>query len=60
MNSLLKTATFPNRKEARLILIKKSEKLEESPQSYRPFSLLNIEGKVLEQLIARRLIDEID
>lgn len=61
-NSCLKEGLFPVRwKSARLVLIFKGQgKPPDIPSSYRPISLLDGAGKLLERLLLRRLEDHID
>jgi len=55
-NSCLRSGTFPAEwKTARVVLLKKGNKPDGVPSSYRPLCLLNDVGKVLEFLLARRL-----
>lgn len=55
-NKLASRAEFPAEwKRAKLLLLRKGDKPLDNPASYRPISLLDIEGKVYEQLIRSRL-----
>lgn len=55
-NKLAREGKFPETwKRALLILLKKGDKPPNSPASYRPISLLDVEGKVYEQLLVARL-----
>lgn len=57
-NSCLRSGTFPAEwKTSRVVLLKKLNKPDGVPSSYRPLCLLNDVGKVLEFLLARRLED---
>ncbi|CAI6360923.1 unnamed protein product [Macrosiphum euphorbiae] len=57
-NSCLRSGTFPKEwKTARVVLLKKGNKPDGVPSSYRPLCLLNDVGKILEFLLARRLED---
>lgn len=59
-NRCLKTGTFPaSWKRGRLTLLRKGNKPEGIPSSYRPLCLLNDVGKILEALLANRLKDYI-
>lgn len=61
-NSCLAHSTFPSRwKESRLVLLHKgSGKPVTDPSSYRPLSMLDSSGKLLERLILRRLNEHLD
>lgn len=60
-NALVTNAIFPKRwKIAKLVLLKKADKPQKSPSSYRPICLLDAEGKLYEQLILARLNGEIE
>ncbi|UYV72420.1 hypothetical protein LAZ67_9003051 [Cordylochernes scorpioides] len=55
-NRCLDTGTFPEaRKVARVVLLGKSGRKGNSPNDYRPLSLLVCLGKVLDSLLAQRL-----
>ncbi|KAL4131252.1 hypothetical protein QTP88_008590 [Uroleucon formosanum] len=57
-NSCLRSGTFPAEwKTSRVVLLKKGNKPDGVPSSYRPLCLLNDVGKILEFLLARRLED---
>ncbi|KAI5739769.1 hypothetical protein M8J77_023226 [Diaphorina citri] len=57
-NKCLERGIFPQVwKEGKVVLLKKPGKPEDQPSSYRPICLLSTTGKVLEQLITRRLND---
>jgi len=57
-NSCLRSGIFPAEwKTARVVLLKKPNKPDGVPSSYRPLCLLNDVGKILEFLLARRLED---
>ncbi|KAL4123012.1 hypothetical protein QTP88_015245 [Uroleucon formosanum] len=57
-NSCLRSGTFPAEwKTSRVVLLKKGNKPDGVPSSYRPLCLLNDVGKTLEFLLARRLED---
>lgn len=59
-NDLAARACFPAEwKQAKLLLLKKGDKLMNDPGSYRPISLLDVEGKLYEHLILARLKDEL-
>lgn len=61
MNRLLTQGEFPKEwKEARLVLLEKETKAGQQVKKYRPICLLNILGKLLEQLLLVRLKEEID
>lgn len=47
-------------KRARLVLIKKGDKLPNEPSSFRPLCLLDCTGKLLEKIIDNRLRDLLD
>ncbi|KAJ8970504.1 hypothetical protein NQ317_009522 [Molorchus minor] len=60
MNNLLEKQEFPNKwKEARVVLIPKSGKLQSSVNSSRPLCMLNVLSKLLEILIKNRLQEEL-
>lgn len=60
-NSCLQEGMFPGRwKVARLVLIPKPGKPLEDPSSYRPLCMLDGIGKLLERLIANRLLAEVE
>lgn len=55
-NKLAKESNFPNEwKVAKLVLVRKGMKPLENPSSFRPISLLDIEGKLFEHLLLERL-----
>jgi hypothetical protein len=59
-NQLLKRNEFPDRwKEARLVLLQKGTKDSNGSQAYRPICLLDVLGKVYEQLLVHRLNEEL-
>lgn len=59
MNDLLKRQQVPKEwKRARLILIHKPGKQMDSPSDFRPLCLINVMGKVYEQLIKGRIDKE--
>lgn len=59
-NNLANKACFPDLwKRATLLLLKKGDKPANSPSSYRPLSLLDVEGKLYEQLLVARLKAEL-
>lgn len=59
-NSCLRSGTFPAEwKTSRVVLLKKGNKPDGVPSSYRPLCLLNDVGKILEFLLARRLEDHV-
>jgi len=59
-NKCLRCGTFPLEwKTSRVVLLRKGNKPEGVPSSYRPLCLLNDVGKVLESLLSRRLEDHI-
>jgi len=56
-NRCLKEGCFPSEwKMANLVLIPKGGKPGDSPSSYRPICLLDEAGKILERIIANRLV----
>lgn len=60
-NRCLKAGSFPVLwKRGRLALLRKGNRPEGVPSSYRPLCLLNDVGKMLEALLARRLQDHIN
>lgn len=60
-NQCLRTGTFPALwKRGRLVLLRKGNKPEGIPSSYRPLCLLNDIGKMLEALLASRLQVHVD
>lgn len=59
-NQCLKEGKFPSCwKAARLVLLKKPNKPDGEPTSYRPLCLLDEGGKVLERLLCNRIITHI-
>lgn len=61
MNHAILNEDFPpGWKEARLVLLKKEGKPDGEPSSYRPLCLLNVEGKLLEQLLYVRIREELE
>lgn len=61
VNRLVKAGLFPEQlKVAKLVLIEKGTKPNQERQSYRPICLLNTFGKMIEQLLLKRLKEEID
>lgn len=60
-NRCLTDGVFPAQwKKARVVLIRKNQKPENVPSSYRPLCLLNDMGKVLEYLLSIRLKAHVD
>lgn len=60
-NDALKQGTFPSVwKKGKLVLLEKGKKDEMGKMTYRPICLLNVMGKVMEQLIKVRLENEIN
>jgi hypothetical protein len=61
-NECLKWGHFPKQwKIAKIILITKPDKKDSyDPSKYRPISLLNLEGKVLEKLLINRIMYHIN
>lgn len=60
-DDLLKKGEFPAVwKTARLVLLRKGDKPVDQPSSYRPLCLLDAAGKMLEQIVLRRLTEEIE
>lgn len=60
MNNLLIEGNFPKIwKEASLVLIEKEKKYGEVEIKYRPLCLINVLGKFLEQLLTKRMWEEI-
>lgn len=54
--SCIQSGTFPAKwKVSKLVLIKKPDKPDYEPSSYRPICLLNEGGKLLERLISNRI-----
>lgn len=61
MNGQLKRGVFPKTwKIAKLVLIQKPKKAGDMEAKYRPICLLDVMGKVLEQLIAVRITGEVE
>lgn len=61
INACLKLSYFPdNWKIAKVIALKKPDKPERDPASYRPISLLSTLSKLLERVIQSRLSDHLD
>lgn len=59
LTELIRKGIFPKEwKTGKLVLIEKPGKTQE--KKYRPLCLLNVAAKLFEQIINRRLIDEID
>lgn len=59
-NKLATEAIFPTEwKQARLVLLRKGNKPLNEPASFRPICLLDVEGKLYEQLLLERLNKEI-
>ena len=59
-NGLAANMNFPAEwKKAKLVLLRKGDKPLENPASYRPICLLDVEGKLYEQLILGRLNREL-
>lgn len=55
-NLCLRSGNFPDQwKKSRVVLLRKGNKPEWTPSSYRPLCLLNDAGKILESLLAQRL-----
>lgn len=60
MNHQLREGIFPKVwKTAKLVLIEKPNKPGEQETRYRPLCLIDVMGKILEQLIATRLLEEV-
>ena len=60
-NACLKLSYFPNQwKKSKIIAIPKPNKPAESPQSYRPISLLSSLSKLLEKILKEKLLDFIE
>lgn len=60
-NELAKNKMFPEEwKTASLVLLRKANKPLNDPTSYRPICLLDIEGKLFEQLLSIRLKSELN
>lgn len=60
-NRLGNEATFPTEwKVAKLVLLRKGNKPLENPSSFRPICLLDVEGKLYEQLLLERLTKDLD
>lgn len=52
---------FPNAwREGQLVLIRKQGRPEHSPSAYRPIVLLNEVGKLLERVVAARIVEHLD
>lgn len=59
-NNLACRGNFPKDwKRARLVLLRKGDKPVDSPTSYRPVCLLDVEGKLYEQMLLGRLKGEL-
>lgn len=55
-NKCIRSETFPNVwKKSKVVLLKKGNKPNDLPSSYRPLCLINDLGKILEFLISKRL-----
>ncbi|CAF1643525.1 unnamed protein product [Rotaria magnacalcarata] len=60
-NQILKQVYIPTKwKTANIILILKPKKDKQHPSSYRPISLVNCLGKLLEKIIKQRLMLELE
>lgn len=60
-NAILKQKYFPETwKTARLIMIRKAGKPATDPSSYRPISLLSSVSKIIEKIIYRRFLNEVN
>jgi hypothetical protein len=60
-NRYLLENKFPNKwKETKLVLLEKPRKIEEETTKYRPICLINALGKVYENLINSRLLEEVE
>ena len=60
-NSAISTGYFPDRwKNAIIRLIPKPDKSPQHPQNYRPISLLEVPGKILERIINTKLKDHLE
>ena len=57
-NECLKTGYFPEKwKTAKILMIEKpGREADPDPTKYRPISLLNTEGKILEKLLIERIM----
>lgn len=61
MNGLLVTGKFPTQwKEAKLVLVEKPRKTPLAAPSFRPLCLLDSVGKLYEQLLLKRLVQELE
>lgn len=59
-NECLRRGVFPEAKGAKLVLLEKPKKHQRDATTYRPLCLLNILGKLPEQLLLQRLNKEIE
>lgn len=60
MNRCLEAGEFPRVwKHGRLVLVRKNDKHDDAPSSFRPLCLLNVLGKLLEHLVLGRLCLEL-
>ncbi|GBM71865.1 Putative protein in type-1 retrotransposable element R1DM [Araneus ventricosus] len=61
MNECINTATFPDLwKQASVALIPKEGKDLSFPSAYRPICLLSTWGKILDKILSRRLVSELE
>lgn len=61
INNCIKSGTFPDQwKTAKLLFIEKPKKSTNDAPIYRPISLINVLGKILEKVIKNRLEDELN
>lgn len=60
-NKCFKEGVFPSEwKRARLVLLRKPGRLDESPSSFRPICLLSDLGKLLERIIFNRIVTHLE
>jgi len=60
-NAVLSAGYFPDKfKEAEMRMVPKQGKVLTNPSTYRPISLLEVPGKILERILTRRLRDHLE
>lgn len=60
-NKLASESIFPEElKKTKLVLLRKRDKPLDDPSTFRPICLLDVEGKLYEQLLLGRLHQEVE